>query len=86
MSIRGECRVVVAHGFKCKQGYDNGRGTPDRVIVVAGFAVVLVSVIWVGIVAALRVAGVVHVLDVLGDLPGPIARSRNTIQWTVGGV
>ena len=41
-------------------------------MVVVAFAVVLVSVIWVGIVVALRVAGVVHALDVLGGLLGPV--------------
>ena len=86
MSIRGECIVVLAHGCKCKQGYDNGGETPDRVIVVAGFAVVLVSVIWVGIVVAPRVAGVVLVLGVLGDLLGPVVRRRHTIQRRAGGV
>jgi hypothetical protein len=38
-----------------------------RVIVVAAFAMVPVSVAWVGVVVALRVAGVVHVLDVLSE-------------------
>jgi len=64
--------VVVAHDGRCKQGYDNGRGTHDSVIVVAAFAVVLVSVILVGIAVALRVVGVVYVLDVLGDLLGRV--------------
>ena len=86
MSIRGECRLVVAHGCKCKQGYDNGGGRPDRVIVVAVFAMVLVSVIWVGIVVVPRVAGVVLVLDVLGGLLGPVVRRRHTIQWRAGDV
>ena len=40
---------------------------------------VLVSVIWVRIAVAPRVAGVVLVLGVLGDLLGPIVRSRRTI-------
>ena len=84
MSIRGECRVAVAHGCKCKQGNYNGGGTPDGVIVVPAFAVVLVSVIWVGIVVAPRVAGVVHGLDVLGDLLGPIVRRNNIVEC--GGV
>ena len=80
VSIRGECRIVG----KCKQGCDNGGGTPDKVIVVAVFAVVLMSVIWVGIVVAPRVAGVVHELDVLGDLLGPVGRRRQTIKCTSG--
>ena len=50
-------------------------GQPDRVVVVAAFAMALVSVIWVGIAVAPRVAGVVHVLDVLGDLLGPVVRT-----------
>ena len=45
VSIRGECSVVVAHERNGKQGYGSGGGTSDRVIVVAVFAVVLVSVI-----------------------------------------
>jgi len=65
--IRGDCRAVVAHGGVRKQGYDNGRTTPDGVIVVAAFAMVLVSATWVGAAVSLRVAGVVHVLDVLGE-------------------
>ena len=33
---------------------------------------------WVGIAVALRVAGIVHMLDVLGDLLGPVVRRK----WT----
>ena len=61
-------------------------GTHDSVIVVAVFAVVLVSVIWVGIAVALRVVGVVCVLDVLVDLIGPAIRRRQIIKWPAGGV
>jgi len=53
VSIRGDCRVVVAHDDVCEQGYDIGWATGDGVIVGAAFA--------------LRVAGLVYVLDVLGD-------------------
>ena len=35
MSIRGDCRVVVAHDDVREQGYDNGRATSGGVIVVA---------------------------------------------------
>jgi hypothetical protein len=49
-------------------GYDNGPATPDGVIVVAAFAMVLVSVTWVGGGVALRVAGAVGVLGVLDAL------------------
>ena len=80
VSIRGECSVVMAHERNCKQSYDNGGGTSDRVIVVVAFPVVLVSVIYVGIVVALRVAGVVHMFDVLGDLLGPVGRRRQIIR------
>ena len=44
LSIRGECRVVVAHDDVCEYGYDNGRATPDRVMIVAAFVMVQVSV------------------------------------------
>ena len=57
----------MAHDGVQEQGHDNGRATPDGVIVVAAFAMVLVSVTWVGVTVALRVAGVMHVLDVLGE-------------------
>ena len=55
---------------------DKGGGTPDIDIVVAAFAVVLVSVIWVGIPTTLRDVGVVHVLDVLGNFFGPVVHRR----------
>ena len=58
--------MVVAHDGGREQGHNNGRATPDRAIVVAAFAMMLVSVTWVGVAVALRVTGVVHVLDVLG--------------------
>ena len=64
MSIRGDCGVVVAHDDVREQGYDNGGATSGGVIVVATFAMVLVSVTWVGVAVALRVA---YVLDVLGE-------------------
>ena len=67
MPIRGESRVAVAHDGVREQGYDNDRATPDGVIVVAAFAMVLVSVTWVEAAVALRVAGAMHVLDVLGE-------------------
>ena len=58
----------MAHDDVREQGYDNSRVTPDRVVVVAAFVMLLVSVTWVGVAVASRVAGVVHVLDVLGDV------------------
>ena len=36
-----------------EQGYDNGRATPDGFIVVAVFAMVMVSVTWDGVAVAL---------------------------------
>jgi hypothetical protein len=63
------CIAVVAHDEVCEQGHDNGRATHDGVIVVAAFAMVLVSASWVGVAVALQVAGAVHVLDVLGEYP-----------------
>jgi len=55
----------VAHDGVREQGYDNGRVTPNRAIVVAALAIVLVSVTWVEAAVPLRVAGVVHVIEVL---------------------
>jgi len=66
-SVRCLWRVVVAHDDEREQGYRNGRATPVRVIVVATFAMVLVSVTRVGVAVALRAVGVVHVLDALGE-------------------
>jgi len=57
--------VVVAHDDEREQGYGNGRATSVRAIVVAGFAMVLVSVTRVGV--ARVVVGVVHVPDVLSE-------------------
>jgi len=51
--IRGECGVIVAHDDEREQGYDNSRVTPDGVIFVAVFVMVLVSVTWVAIFVAL---------------------------------
>ena len=68
----------MAHDDEREQGDDNSRATPDGDIVVAAFAVVLVGLTWVGVAVALRVAGIVHMLDVLGDLLGPVVRGK----WT----
>ena len=70
----------MAHDDEREQGRDNGRATPDGVIVVAAFAVARVGLTWVGVAVAvaLRFAGVVRVLDVLGELPGPVIRGK----WT----
>jgi hypothetical protein len=59
VSIRGDSRVVVAvvHDDGREQGYDNSRATPDGAIVVATFAMVLVSVTCAAVAVALRVAG-----------------------------
>ena len=58
----------MAHDDEREQGYGNGRATPVGVIVVAEFAVALVSVTWVGAAVVLRVVvGLAHVLDVLGE-------------------
>ena len=66
----------MAHDDEREQGYDNGRVTPDGVIVVPAFAAVRVGLIWVGVAVAvaLRFAGVVCVLDVLGELLGSVVR------------
>ena len=66
--------MVVADDDEREPRDDNGRATPDGVKVAAGFAEVLVSVAWVGIVVSWRVAGVVRMLDVFGDLLGPVVR------------
>ena len=42
------------------------------------FAVMLVGLIWVGVAVAPGFAGVVRVLDVLGEMLGPVARRK----WT----
>jgi len=61
-------RVVEAHDDEREQGYGNGRVTPVGVIVVAAFAMALVSVTWVEAAVVLRVVvGVANVLDVLGE-------------------
>ena len=60
----------MAHNDEREQAYDNGRATLDGDIT---FAVVLVSVVWVGFVIALQVAGV-RALDVFGILLGPVVR------------
>jgi len=78
-SVGRLCGVVVAHDDEREQGYGNGRATPVRVIVVAAFAMVLVSVTWVGDAVALRVVGVVHVLDVLGEQLGPVVHREQMI-------
>ena len=46
---------------------------------------VLVGVTWASITVALRVVGVVHMLDVLGGLLGPVVRhgqpwTKNTVD------
>ena len=57
----------MAHDDVDEQSYDNGRATSGGAIVVATFAMVLVSVTWVGFAVALRVVRVVYVLGVLGE-------------------
>ena len=77
-------RCLFEESMRCRghdkreQGYDNGRATPDGAIVVAAFAVVRVGLIWVGVAVELGFAGVVRVLDVLGELLGHDARRK----WT----
>ena len=71
----------MAHDDEREQGRGNGRATPDRVIVVAMFAVMRVDLIWVGVAVALGFAGVLRVLDVLGELLGPVVRRK----WTAVG-
>ena len=68
----------MVHGDEREQGDDNSQATPDGVIVVAMYAVVLVGLIWVGVAVELGFAGVVRVLDVLGELLGPVVRRK----WT----
>ena len=71
MPICGGYKVAMAER---RRGYDSGQATLDRFIVAATFAIVLVSVTGDGITVALRIAGVVRVLDVLGDLLGLVVR------------
>ena len=51
--------------------YESNRATTDGVMVLATFAMVLVSTTWVGAAVALRAVIAVHVLNVLVDLLGP---------------
>ena len=46
----------------------------------------LVSVSSVGIATALQVAAVTRVLDVLGDLLGPVVHRGQIIKWAAGEV
>jgi hypothetical protein len=62
------------HDEEREQSCGSGQATPNGVIVAMVFAMVLVGVTGVGIAVALRVAGAVRPLDVLGDLIGPIIR------------
>jgi hypothetical protein len=68
----------VVHDDAREQGYGNGRATPEGVIVVAAFVmVVLMSVTCAAVAVAvavvvvvavvLRVVGVVHLLDALSE-------------------
>jgi len=41
---------------------------------------------WFWDVVALRAAGVVRVLDVLGDLLDPVVRGGQTMKWTSGSI
>ena len=68
----------MAHDGEREQGRDNSRATFDTVIVVAMFAVMLVSLPWVGVAVAPRFAGVVDMLDVLCDLFGPVVHRKRT--------
>ena len=54
------------------------------VIVATALAVGLVNVSGVAIVTALRVAVVVRVLDVLGDLLRPVVRRGQAKKWAAG--
>ena len=66
----------MAHDDERKLDHGNNRATSDGVIVVAMFAVILVSLFLVRVADALQVAGVVHVLDVLGELLDPVVRRK----------
>ena len=59
----------MAHDDEREQGYDTSRATPDGVVVVAAFAAVLVGLTWVAV--GQQVAGVVHMLDMFGDIAWP---------------
>ena len=72
--IEGGDRVVVADD-ECEQGCDN-----SGVKVAAAFAVVLVSVTWVGIASCRHCAR--SILDGFGDLLGPVFRGGQIIKRT----
>jgi len=78
--------VELSQGDERERAYDSSRARPDEVIVAGAFAVVLMNMISTGIVVALQGAGVARVLDVLGDLLGPIVRGGQTMKWTVGSI
>ena len=61
--------------------YESGRATPDGVMVLATFAMVLVSTTWVGAAVTLRIASIVNVLDVLGDSLSPCGQTSRCI-WS----
>ena len=72
------------HNNEREQGHYSGQVTPDGVIVAAALSAVLVSLSGVGIATTLRVAVVVRMLDVFGDLSRPVVHRGQTIKWTVG--
>ena len=74
------------HDDEREQGHYSGQVTPDGVIVATALAVGLVSVRGVSIATAQRVAVVVRVLDVLGDLLRPVVRRGQTIKWAAAEV
>ena len=74
------------HANEHEEGQHSGRGTPDGVIVAVALAVMLASVSGARIATALRVAVVMRVLDVLGDLVRPVVCRGQTIMWAAAEV
>ena len=74
------------HANEHEEGQHSGRATLDGVIVAVALAVMLASVSGAWIATAMRVAVVVRVLDVLGDLLRPVVCRGRTIMWAAAEV
>ena len=74
------------HADEHEEGNHSRRATPDGVIVAVALAVMLASVSGARIATALRVAVVVRLLDVLGDLVRPVVCRGQTIMWAAAEV
>ena len=72
------------HGDGREQDTGSGRGTPDRVILAAAFALVVLvnDLTWgFGVTIARRLVSVVRVVDMYGDFLGPVVRCGQIKVW-----